>query len=378
MKKILLFSRDPGGANVVTPLINVLKEKEYEVKLFGKDYALNKYKQFGYGGIDILNYLQQITLESITDFLIHESPDFIITGTSADDFTEKYLWKASEKLNIPCFAILDQWMSYGIRFSEFTLAQIEEYNFKKTHSYLPTKILVMDEYAKQQMMKEGIEDYKIEVTGQPYFDYLINKNNLICSDDILKYKKNIGCVDSDIIITFATEAITKTYDEDDKAQDHIGYTDKTILYEIYECINKISSECNKRIIIIIRLHPKDEINNYSDFISKVGNKNLQVLLDKNTDAMIAINASDIICGMSSMFLIEAAIIGKPIISVQIGLKGKNPFFLNQTGQLQTVLTKSKLENVLNDFIVNQYYASYSLNFKNGAIKKVINFMEEFI
>lgn len=378
MKKILLFSRDPGGANVVASLINSLTEKEYKVKLFGKDYALTKYEQFEYTGINIMNSLKEITLESIKIFLLEEKPDFIITGTSADDFTEKYLWKCSEELKIPCFAILDQWMNYGIRFSRFSVSQIEEYNLNKIHEYLPTKILVMDEYAKQKMIKEGIEECKIEVTGQPYFDYLIKNNNLISSEDILKYKQSKGCSDSDTIIIFATEAITKTYLDDSKAQQSIGYTDKSIFNEIYKCIKKLSAKSNKNIKIIIRPHPKDEINNYIEFISKVEEKNIQILIDKNTDGMIAINAADIICGMSSMFLLESAIIGKPIISVQIGLKGENPFILNQTGQIETISTSTKLENVFDDFILKKHYDKYHLQFKDEGIEKIINLMEEVL
>lgn len=39
MKKILLFSRDPGGANTIVPLVSELSKK-YSVMLFGKDKAL--------------------------------------------------------------------------------------------------------------------------------------------------------------------------------------------------------------------------------------------------------------------------------------------------------------------------------------------------
>lgn len=378
MKKILLFSRDPGGANVVASLISSLKEKEYEVKLFGKDYALIKYEQFGYSGMNIMNSLKEITLESIKNFLIEEKPDFIITGTSADDFTEKYLWKCSEELEIPSFAILDQWMNYGIRFSRFNLSQIEEYNLRKIHDYLPTRILVMDEYAKEQMINEGIEAYKVEVTGQPYFEYLIKKKKLISAEDILKYKQSVGCLDSDIIIIFAAEAINRTYLDDSKAEEIIGYSDKSILNEIYKCVKEISPKSDKNIKIIIRPHPKDDINIYTEFVLRKEERGFQVLIDKNTDGVLVINAADIVCGMSSMFLLESAIMRKPIISVQIGLKEENPFILSQIGQIETIVTSAKLKNVFEDFILKKHYGRYNLQFKYEGIKKILNLMEEFL
>ena len=107
-KTILLFSRDPGGANTVVPLVPALREKGYSVKLFGKDMALKKYSNAGLEGVDISTLLNKVNPAEVESFLCAEKADFLITGTSASDPVEKYLWKAAEKLNVPSFAILDQ------------------------------------------------------------------------------------------------------------------------------------------------------------------------------------------------------------------------------------------------------------------------------
>jgi perosamine synthetase len=59
-----------------------------------------------------------------------------------------------------------------------------------------------------------------------------------------------------------------------------------------------------------------------------------------------INKSDLVIGMSSMFLIEAVMMGKPTISVMIGLEGKNPFILSRRKILNTVLTEKELTHVI--------------------------------
>ncbi len=35
------------------------------------------------------------------------------------------------------FAILDSWLNYGIRFSEYSLSQLKKYELTKKHIYLP-------------------------------------------------------------------------------------------------------------------------------------------------------------------------------------------------------------------------------------------------
>ena len=109
-KKILLFSRDPGGTNTIIPLIKPLKKK-YDVYLYGKDVALKKYTEAGFNAKKITNFVPEITIKNVHSFLTRNQFDFIITGTSADDFTEKFIWKAAEAINIPTFAILDNWIS---------------------------------------------------------------------------------------------------------------------------------------------------------------------------------------------------------------------------------------------------------------------------
>ncbi|MEO6923277.1 MAG: hypothetical protein ABI142_05580, partial [Bryocella sp.] len=96
MSRVLIVSRDPGGANTVIPLVKPLLAKGHEVVLYGKDVALAKYQQAGLKGLDISAILPgAVTEEALRGFLVGLDPDVVITGTSADDFTEKYLWNIS-------------------------------------------------------------------------------------------------------------------------------------------------------------------------------------------------------------------------------------------------------------------------------------------
>ncbi len=160
-KKIILFSRDPGGANCIIPLCQPLKDLNCNVSLYGKDIALKKYAEYGLDGIDILNHIKNIELDEIEMFINKEKPDLIITGTSADDMTEKYLWKVCEKLDIPSFAIIDQWINYGLRFSKYGVSDINAYQSNKIFDYLPLKIFIMDEMAKVEAIKEGLPEEKL-------------------------------------------------------------------------------------------------------------------------------------------------------------------------------------------------------------------------
>lgn len=141
MKRILLFARDPGGANTLIPLYSRLV-KGYEVLVYGKDVAVKWFQNEGILCKDICDSYKKITLENMELFLQEVRPNVIITGTSLDDYTERYLWKSAENLGIKTFAILDQWMNMGIRFSKYNYKQCDLYEKNKEHCYIDRKSVV--------------------------------------------------------------------------------------------------------------------------------------------------------------------------------------------------------------------------------------------
>jgi len=377
-KKILLFSRDPGGANTIMPLIKPLEENGYEIRLFGKDHALDKYTKAGISGLNIMDFVKNIELESMEEFLMNERPCFIITGTSADDFTEKYIWKAGEKLGIPSFAILDQWINYGIRFSKYKTSEIREYNNDKKHPYLPSKILLMDDYAKQEAIEDGLEPSRIIVTGQPHFEAIIKKKETISSETIKKIRDTMGLDKTSFVITFASEPISIDYNKYNNSNNYWGFDEKTILKEIIDGIKKVSSGYNKKIYFIIRPHPREDVDRYRDISLLFKHEKIDFIVDRNLNSEDLILISDLICGMSSMFLIESVILGKPVTSVQIGLNKENPFILDRIGILKSILDKKALLNQLRSIIISSETPYYNFDIIKNPVDNVIYQMENYL
>jgi CDP-glycerol glycerophosphotransferase (TagB/SpsB family) len=56
------------------------------------------------------------------------------------------------------------------------------------------------------------------------------------------------------------------------------------------------------IVLVVKLHPRENENKYSEFT--------KCIRDKETDSIRMIMVSDVIISISSMVLIEAAILGK--------------------------------------------------------------------
>ncbi|MCP6719117.1 MAG: hypothetical protein KJI71_02680 [Patescibacteria group bacterium] len=377
-KKILLFSRDRGGSNVIIPLIQPLKSMDYNVFLFGKDVALKNYHQRGFQGEDITSVTSIINVDNLTRFLMKENFDFIITSTSGDDYTERYLWKAAKIIKIPSFGILDNWINYGLRFSEYDQPRLEEYNLSKNHVYLPTKILVMDQYAKENMLKEGFENSRILISGQPNFDYIYSKRKSYSEKTIQEFRREIGCEKEEVLITYISEGIAKSYNENNPKKHYWGFTERSILINLINVLTKICQLLNLKIKLLIKLHPSSEDLNVFNEILKSNKANLSFIVRREINSFLVMASSRVICGMFSMFLVESFIFGCPILSILIGLKRENPFILDKKKIVKSILNEENLYDNLKDLILKNNFQLNNQIFQIGATEKVIEYMEEIL
>lgn len=332
MAKILFFAHDPGGANAISPLIDPLS-KNHEVFVFAKGPALLK--------IPNAQELEKDTLQKIM-------PDFLITGTSANDKTEKYLWEETKSLNIKSMAILDHWMNYGIRFSKYGLNEFEKFN--KKCDFLPTYICVMDEFAKVEMVKDGVPEEIIHPLGNPHFETIISQ-----AKNVKDVRSNFA-KENEFLITFASEPYIEDYGNGNE---------KIVLEHLIDIVK------DKNVKIIVKLHPKEEFSKYAEY-----EKNSNIILDKNTSPTEVILASDLIISMTSMFLIEAMILNRNILSYQPEEKSPDKFILTRNKMLPFVKDKADFKAKLLNILSGERYLQYNQSIEYDAIYKITKFIND--
>jgi hypothetical protein len=377
-KKIFIFSRDPGGANAIVPLVRPLENRGYRVLLYGADMSLNIYAKAGLLASDIRHKLSEATLEGIRELMNEISPDFILTGTSASDFTERYLWRIAGEMGIPCFAVLDHWINYGQRFSDYAISELVEYKKNRVHPYLPTNIIVMDDIAKAEMIKDGIEPELIITAGNPHFTKLIRFAETFSDKDIEEFKESLGIPASNFLITFASEPISTVYVEGGGSELYWGYSEYTILREILEALSIILPQYRGNVTLFVKLHPKEASSCHDETIRHFRQNKCTIIVDRECDHLKILRSSDLVIGMFSMLLIEAVIMRKPVISVQIGLKRENPFVLDRLGVLRSILTREALLAELREIILEKKIEPRAFEIIKDAEDRIISRMEEYL
>lgn len=338
-KKILMFAHDPGGVNAIFSLMKYFSNDKFTLLLYAKGNAIDRFADYGYNAKNIEDEIEgPIIIRNLVKWIQYNGFELVITGTSALDYTEKFLWKACQNLNIDSIAILDQWVNYGIRFSKYSMKQIEQYKKNKQISYVPNKIVVMDNYSKQQIINEGIQEERILVFGQPYFEYLFNYSQKENQKKFLITKNEFKIHNNELVITYISEPIMLSY-----PKLYLGYDEKTIFDSLKEALEKLVIYKNQKVCLIVKIHPREDSISYNDIVNDFNNDDIRIIIDQDNNIFDIIMVSDLICGMSSMALLEAKILQKPIISIQIGLNKENAFILDYLGIEKSVLNKISLE-----------------------------------
>jgi len=361
--KIVAFAREAGGASAIAPVCNAIIKEGWVLLLLGKDYGLDIFKKNGLPCIDFPSFNME-TLRALILNSFGEMPDLIFTSATSLphlDMTEKYLWKWGKENGIKTIGVLDQWQNYALRFSGPTP--------NDRLAYIPDYIFVMDELAKREMISEGIPEDKIIITGQPAFEEAMKMYNLLLKD-VSGIKERFK-IKNFFIITFVSEALKKDFGNT------LGYEEITTLGFLGDVLDKL---CNKHkginIHLIVKLHPENKKEEFGWIFSRWSSFSKSII-KKELTPHETIMVSDVIVGMTSVMLIEAIVMDKPVVSLQLNSLKESQLAATKAGAIPFITNKNKGKEIIERIIFNRNYKIKYINrqkkwnFKNNAIQNCI-------
>lgn len=347
MKNILIYAEEPGGVNVLIPIVKELNKTGNILKVYGNKIAKLIFEK---NSIEC-NQININSKEDAKKAILVNKAKIIITGTSGVGNGERLLWMAGKECVIKSYAIVDQWMNLEIRFSKNGV-NIKDKKEKKEFVF-PNTIFLMDDKLKDEAIKLGIKSENIKVVGHPYLEW------------ISKTKKGIKPKKNEIL--FASEKLSEDFIEIEKGAIGIyGYDEISILQNIVNLLKDRSLNYT----LVIRKHPREC---WDSKIRKI--KNLDKInwrFDNESDVFKSINRASIIIGMSSMLLLEAIALNKKVLSVEIGAKGSSNFMPVKYNLMKGIFSKEELEDAFIN--LDKYQMNNKLLYK-GSINKIINELE---
>jgi len=277
--KILAGAEHPGSANTIIPTIKTLQANGEEVYILKPTEAVQ--------ALYDKNNLK-VTHDSFEDL----SADLILTGTAFERDKvnlEQKLLKLGKERNIPTLAVLDFWNNYKERFTV------------DGEILSPTKIAIMDEYAKKGMLDAGFSEEILEVTGQPAFDHLKNLAANFTETDKENVKRKLASKRVLVTHCLHTDAGLSRYE--------YGFNDDMVVASVLDAMQKWND-----VTYVLRAHPREldkqrdtynpgKFEYYRYLASKAG---VDVVVQGDVTTDEACLASDLVVGVFSTMLVNCA------------------------------------------------------------------------
>lgn len=295
---------------MIAPVAKLLAETgDYDVTVTGYGYAIERFERHK------LSYTLVDKIEKNDNaFLKRFAPDLVITSATsipAKDMSEKHLLHLARKAGIKSIAMLDQWQNYSIRFSGIS--------DQERLAYLPDAINCIDEIAKKEMIAEGFEGDILHPLGQPYLSRL---EQMAGEVDLFAIRKKLNIAQDTNIILFVSEALEENYGA------QRGYTQYDALQTFLR-----NADAARDSLILIKLHPKDSVVKFEHIQAAFPQLRLLFISNELTPLECIVIANRVF-GMTSIMLIEAYIMGKPVVSIQPNLKIADPLILSRYGYVK--------------------------------------------
>lgn len=333
-KGIFVFT-DPGGANGILAIIDYLILKG---KLNGEDFLIYTNNKGKYD-LHYKSIVKQIVFSKTksSDIIKSFNPDYIFCATSNNDF--EHNWRiAAKQMGVYTISFIDHWTKYLKRFT---------FN---SNTVFSDEIWVIDSKAKSEAILDGIPRNILKIRGNPYYDKVKNYKPKDEKDFFFK-KHKINPKKS--IILFISDEIKDIYENNEKGDCALGFDEFSILLHILTQLKKIEKTHNiilNNYQLIIKVHPKCDINKYEKILSYFCFKNIEIVTLKECNPLDLITFSNLNLGMFSNMVYESFLMFKEKTHrIQIGDAGRINFF----DEIDIILEKEKLYELLFNHIKSQ-------------------------
>ncbi len=296
----LFFAANPGGAAALAPVWQRFPDSAF----FVTDSARRAISASLTPTERIALHIVPDTTDSATlnHLLNQHAPDILVTGTSIPTSPggqlENDVRRLARTRGIASICVIDHWCNYRLRFGHADQLDL---------ATVPDFICVMDARAEQEMLDAGFPADRMVVTGQPAFDEIAHTiapqlpamRDRVRADLRVAHHANVCVFISEPIR--ADHGAVRGYDEWTAASD---------------CA-RVCSQLPTSWSFGIKPHPREPKNKFASVTQSL-------TLDTLTPHEV-IALADVVVGMTSILLLQAALLDRTALSYQPGVTPDSPW-----------------------------------------------------
>ena len=323
-EKVFFVGVDAAAQNTIYSILQELLMKGWKPQ----DFFVFTNKE-GVVPADLLPFVKVIEFQkdAIQKELQSINPSLVFLGTSVGN--QEWNWiKISNELGIQTLSFIDYWSNYRNRY------------LHDGELILPSEILVLNHKAKMEAIAEGLPENLLRIVRNPYYSLVEQFVPEISKIDFLK-KSGLSELPT---IVFVSDDIKRN-------NLNLGFDEYTILSAVLqELMVVLDSSRFTAFNFVIKLHPRDVRGKFRSIIDLCTSNKLIITEIHEVDSKVLNYYANYVVGMFSNMVIEALLLNKKVLRVEINQKIELFNFDERSCAL--VLRREALNAALFNFLTN--------------------------
>lgn len=284
MARLLFATHDPGGANMLLPVLQLARTRGHQVALAGAGPAAAIWRAVGEA--NAAGPTVPVGPQPAMPFS-GQRPDLLVTGTGIAD-SDRRFWIPARTIGVRSLAFVDAWTSLRYRFRDAAGQPVR-----------PDAVGVINEAMRDELVADGFPAAGVHVVGQPHLQALARR---------LAGRRNGHRPHDPPLLAFFSEPLA----EDWKA-DPYGFDEVTVVPRLLAAL-----AAHGPVRFVLKAHPRESADKWPAFLAtNPAPPTVRVeAVEETVENLLA--RVDGVLGMTSMALIEAALAGVPVLSLQPG------------------------------------------------------------
>jgi hypothetical protein len=278
--------------------------------------------------------------------------EVLLSAAGAYNSIEHTFRLAARKAGISIVAVLDYWYEYAARFQRTADGTIT--------TSRPDVVCALDKLSFEGLTEEaGFRPDQVVISGPPNLEATVDSLRNVTQEEASSWKKKYGVRPDELTVVFFSDpfyvgpdgeyVVNEGTAFDKDGQSLFGYTPEVILGTVLGRIQGTADMLERPTNVLVKPHPREERERLRPLVDGVHGPWLRSSMVANGSAHELIAVADIVMGMGSVALLEAALAGKTAISAEIGLRAMeayDPCVGNVLGYTIPVFDEITLEQVI--------------------------------
>ena len=297
---VLFAAGDVGGARALLPVMQVCADNALPFVLLANGYLAQEAPE----SWPRVYFCGDHRDRAMQEFLQGHDIDRLVFASSVHDTLPLRLARGAKQCGIPVMHVLDNWTGYRHRLEMDGLPAL-----------VPDVYTVMDADALQAAVGDGIEAAVLEVTGQPALASLADECRTLSTDELVERRQRLGFEQNRLLLVFVSEPVAQDQGASPAAPQYRGYTEQDVLALYCRHLQPFA----ERVEMALLPHPRQNRHALSELWLHCRGA-LQGGVITGMSGREVVRLADGVAGMASILLYEAWLLGKPVISLQPGLR----------------------------------------------------------